>query len=67
MELEHLFQQSNAFTAFQLLFVTSFLLPEMAGREDIYRSLIRSVTSSVVTFTPVGMLLFILYRVGQLQ
>ena len=53
--------------AFQLLFMTSFMLPEMAGRSDIYRTLVRSITSYVVTFTPVGMLLFMLYRVAQLQ
>jgi hypothetical protein len=67
MELEHAFQQSNAFIAFQFMVIVSFLFPGMAGRNDIYRRFMRALTSYVVSFTPVGMLLFLLYKVGRFQ
>lgn len=67
MELEHAFQQSSAVVAVQLLFVTSFLFPGMTGRADLYRKLVTTMTSYVVTFVPMGMLLYTLYKVLGLQ
>ncbi len=67
MELEHLFQQSAAFTAFQLVFMSAIILPGAFGREDLYRMLAKTLASCVVTFGPMGLLLYILYQVSLLS
>jgi hypothetical protein len=64
MELEHAFQQSMPYTAFQLLFVSSLLIPGMLGRIDIVRGFVRTVTSYVVSFAPVAALIYVLYEVS---
>lgn len=66
MELEHLFQQSGAFTAFQLVFMSALLVPGALGRADIYRALAGKLASFVVTFGPMALLVFTLYQVSRL-
>ena len=67
MELEHLMQYSPALMALQLLFAGSLLGPAAAGRMDLYRRFVGSTASMVVTFGPVGLLLFVLYEVARLS
>ncbi len=67
MELEHVFQQSSAVVAVQLLFATTFVFPGMTGRADLYRRLVTNMASYVVTFAPIGLLLYTLYKIVGLQ
>jgi hypothetical protein len=67
MELEHAFQQSGTFMTLQLLFMSSLLVPGIVGRTDIYRAFVRSLASSVVTFGPMALLLYVLYQVSGLS
>jgi hypothetical protein len=67
MELEHAFQLSGAFTLFQLLFMSSLLIPAMAGRTDIVRAFVRTLTVQIVSFGPMALLLYVLYEVSKLQ
>lgn len=67
MELEHLFQPSGAFTAFQFVFMSSLLVPGILGRPDMYRSAANTLASLVVTFGPMGLLLYILYEISFLS
>lgn len=66
MELEHIHQQPGALTAFQLLFAGSLLVLESLGRADICRALASALASLTVTFGPMAVLLYILYRVSSL-
>ncbi len=66
MELEHLFQQTRFFMTLQLVFAVSLLVPVAVGRVDIYRVFVTKTASNVVTFGPMGMLVYILYEVSKL-
>lgn len=67
MELEHAFQQSGAFMALQLLFMSSLLIPGAVGRTDVYRAFVRTLTSYVVSFGPMALLVYVLYQVSRLS
>lgn len=62
MELEHLFQPTGSFTAFQFLFMSSLLVPGIIGRSDLYRSAVSRAAMIVATFGPPGLLVYILYE-----
>lgn len=66
MELEHLFPHSGFFLALQLLLAGSLMIPGAMGRTDIYQAFVRKTASAVVTFGPVGLLVFMLYEVSRL-
>ncbi len=66
MELEHLFQQTRFFMTLQLILAVSLLIPAALGRVDIYRTLVRSTASNVVTFGPMALLGYTLYEVSKL-
>ena len=66
MELEHLFQQTRFFMTLQLVFAAALLIPAAAGRIEIYRTFIRNTASNVVTFGPMGLLVYMLYEVSKL-
>lgn len=67
MEFEHAFQQSGFLVAFQLLVVASLLAPGVMGWSALYQRFIRSVASSVVSFGPVALLVYVLYKVSHLS
>lgn len=67
MEFEHAFQQSTFFLMFQLMFMGSLLVPGMLGRVDLYSKGVRALTSNVVSFGPVAMLVYVLYQVSHLN
>ena len=60
-------QWGNAAFAFQLLFMSSLLFPRMMGRADMYRSFVNTLTSYVVSFGPMALLVSVLYGVSRLQ
>jgi hypothetical protein len=67
MDFEHAFQQSNFFLLFQMMFMGSLLVPGMIGRTDLYGKVVKTVTSHVVSFWPVVMLVYVLYQVSHLN
>jgi hypothetical protein len=67
MELEYIFQQSSAFTLFQLLFMSSLLITGILGRVDIYLAFVRMLATYVISFGPVALLVYVLYEVSKLQ
>ncbi len=66
MELEHLFRLTNELLVMQAV-LASVLLPGLAGRADLYRSFVRNLASWVVTFGPVGLLIYVLCEVVRLS
>ncbi len=67
MDFEHAFQQSNFFVMFQMMFMGSLLVPSLIGRMDLYGKVVRTVTSHVVSFWPMVMLVYVLYQVSHLN
>ena len=66
MELEHAFQQSGFVVALQLLIAGSLLAPGVMGRGDLYRIFVSTAASYVVSFGPMGLLVYVLYRLSSL-
>jgi hypothetical protein len=66
MELEYLFQHSGSFMILQLM-MGSLMVPAVIGRMDIYRSFVRNTTSYVVSFGPMGLLVYVLFEVSRLS
>ncbi len=66
MELEYLYQHSGSFMVLQLM-MGSLLVPAALGRTDLYRSFVRSMASSVVSFGPVALLSYVLYEISRLS
>ena len=66
MELEYLFQHSGSFMVLQLM-MGSLLVPAAMGRMDIYRSFVRTMASYVVSFGPVGLLVYVLIEISRLS
>lgn len=68
MELEHAFtMQWSQILGMQLLLLTALLMPGLLGRNDIYRAFVSRLTSYVVSFAPVALLIYALYNVTRLQ
>jgi hypothetical protein len=65
MELEHLLHQSGLLIILQIMMV-SLIVPAMIGRGDLYRAFVRTVTSNVVSFGPLALLVYVLYEVSRL-
>jgi succinate dehydrogenase/fumarate reductase cytochrome b subunit len=67
MDFEHAMTQSNFFLIFQMLFMGSLLIPTMLARSDLYSKVARVLASQVVSFGPIGMLVYVLYHVSRLN
>ena len=67
MELEHAFQQSGYLVAIQLMIVGSLLAPGVLGGSALYYRFVRTMTSYVVSFGPVALLVYVLYKVAHLS
>lgn len=67
MELEHAFQLSSFFTAVQVLFMSSLVGFAFLGRADIFRAFVRTLTTYIMSFGPVALLVYVLYEVSKLQ
>jgi hypothetical protein len=66
MELEHIFNVSGLSLALQLFFAGSLMVPAVMGRVDLYHAFVRKLTVSVVTYGPMGLLVYVLYEVSRL-
>lgn len=67
MEFEHIFQESGFLVALQLLIAISFFAPGVLGGSALYHRFIRATTSFVVSFGPVALLVYVLYKVSHLS
>ncbi len=67
MDFDHLFHQPGFVTALQLLVAGSLLAPGVMGRSDLYRLFVAKAALSAVTFGPLGLLGYILYKVSLLE
>ncbi len=67
MELEHAFQQSAFIPAVQMMVIGSLLAPGVLGRSDLYRLFAMKAATWVVTFGPMSLLVYVLYKVAQLS
>ena len=67
MELEHVFQQSGFLVAFQLLLLGSLLAPGVLGNSALYHRFVRIAATYVVSFGPIALLVYVLYRVSHLS
>jgi hypothetical protein len=66
MELEHAFQQSGFLAAMQILIAGSLLAPGALGNSALYHRFVRAVATDVVSFGPMALLVYVLYRVSHL-
>jgi hypothetical protein len=66
MEFEHLFNGSGFILALQLLCAGSLMIPAAMGRADLYHAFVRTSASSVVTYGPMALLVYVLYEVSLL-
>jgi len=66
MDFEHAFQQAGFISALQMMILGSLLAPGVMGRSDLYRAFAGRLASSVVTFGPMAMLVYVLYAVSKL-
>jgi hypothetical protein len=67
MELEHAFQQSGFLVALQLLIIGSLVAPATMGSTVLYHRFVRTLASYVVSFGPMAVLLYVLYKVSQMS
>jgi hypothetical protein len=67
MELEHAFQQSGFLVAFQLMILGSFIAPGVLGGSGLYHRFVKSAASYAVSFGPVALLVYVLYKVSHLS
>jgi len=67
MELEHAFQQSGFMLAFQLLVVGSLIAPGVMGGAVLYKWFVRAMATCVVSFGPMALLAYVLYKVSHLS
>jgi hypothetical protein len=66
MELEHTFQQSGFLAALQILITGSLLAPGVFGNSVLYQRFAKAVATYVVSFGPMALLAYVLYRVSRL-
>lgn len=67
MELEHAFQQSGFLVALQLMILGSFIAPGVLGGSAVYHRFVKAAASNVVSFGPVALLVYVLYKVSHLS
>lgn len=67
MELEHAFQQSGFLVAFQIMVVGSLIAPAALGGAALYHRFVRVIASYVVSFGPMAILIYVLYKVSQIS
>lgn len=66
MGLEHAFQQTGFLVALQLMIVGSVLAPGVLGGAVLFQRFVTTAASYVVSFGPIAVLIYMLYRVSQL-
>ncbi len=67
MEWEHAFQQSEYLAALQIFMAGALMAPGVLGSRDLYARFIAAGTAHVISFGPLALLVYVLYRVSQLS
>ncbi len=67
MELEHAFQRSEFMVAWLLFIATAFAAPGVLGGDYLYQRFVGVMTSYVVSFGPMVLLVYVLYHVSLLN
>jgi hypothetical protein len=67
MEFEHAFQQSGFLVAFQLMVIGSIVVPVAVGGEALLHRFMRTMASYVVSFGPMAILVYVLYKLSQMS
>jgi len=67
MELEHAFQQSGFLVAVQIMVIGSALAPVAMGNATLYHKFVRDLASWVVSFGPLAVLVYVLYKVSRMS
>ncbi len=67
MELEHTFQQSGFLVAFQMMVVGTLLAPGILGGVALYQRFAKALASYVISFGPMAILVYMLYKISQIS
>ncbi len=67
MDFEHAFQQSGFLVAFQLMIITSVAAPAALGCPGLVHKFVRTLASYVVSFGPMAILVYVLYKLSQMS
>lgn len=67
MDFEHAFQQSGFLVAFQIMVISSIVAPAAMGGEALLHKFIRTMASCVVSFGPMAILVYMLYKLSRLS
>ena len=67
MDFEHAFQQSGFLAAFQLMIIGSIVAPAILGGEALLHRFVRTLASYVVSFGPMAILVYMLYKLSRMS
>ncbi len=67
MDFEHAFQQSGFLVAIQLMIIGSVAAPAALGGTPLLQKFIRTLASYVVSFGPMAILVYVLYKLSQIS
>ncbi len=67
MDFEHAFQQSGFLVAIQLMIIGSVAAPAALGGTALLQKFIRTLASYVVSFGPMAILVYVLYKLSQIS
>lgn len=67
MELEHAFQQSGFLVAFQIMVIGSLTAPGILWGIAVYQRFVKALASCVVSFGPMAILVYVLYKLSQIS
>ena len=67
MELEYAFHQNGFIVALQLFVAGSLLAPGIVGGIEMYRRFVHLLAVNVVSFGPMALLVYTLYRISLLS
>lgn len=67
MDFEHAFQQSGFLVAFQILVIGSIMAPATMSGDALVHRFVRTIASYVVSFGPMAILVYMLYKISQMS
>jgi hypothetical protein len=67
MDMEYAFYQSGFMQALHLFLLGAVVTPAAMGRNDLYISVAGRLASYLVSFGPISLLVFTLYKVSHLN
>ncbi len=67
MDFEHAFQQSGFLVALQLMVIGSVVAPAAMGGSALLQRFVRAIASYVVSFGPMAILIYMLYKLSRIS